>query len=340
MKMRESKTEKIIILNPYGKFLGYSGMSFVIRKDQKDLEKHRFFEVGEIVLQSGNSVSVGSLVSASFWGIDVLLLTSSGRPVGIIKSLDDDSHVKTRIAQYEALKNEKGKEIKKQIILGKIKSQKLLLQKYKLKIPNTNREALHTKYYFQQIGRTLGIEKRESFKAYDGNNNLLNLAYEILAWKIHRALLKAKLEPYLSFLHSLQHERPSLVWDIMELYRVWIDDFIIKYLRKNNLKFQKIYEEGRLGKKKGKIPRMYLMHTQTNQFIKELTEHFKTEIPVKRIKSRAKKQKLETLINEECIRLAQYIRNEKKGWIPRIIIPNQKTVKKHEKRKNNDNSNF
>jgi hypothetical protein len=30
---------------------------------------------------------------------------------------------------------------------------------------------------------------REGFMAYDGTNNIFNLAYEILAWKIHRALI-------------------------------------------------------------------------------------------------------------------------------------------------------
>ncbi len=38
--------------------------------------------------------------------------------------------------------------------------------------------------------------------AYDGVNNIFNLAYEMLQWKIHRAIIRAKMEPYLGFLHS------------------------------------------------------------------------------------------------------------------------------------------
>ena len=34
--------------------------------------------------------------------------------------------------------------------------------------------------------------------------NTFNLAYEVLSWKVHRALIKAKLEPYLGFLYSVQ----------------------------------------------------------------------------------------------------------------------------------------
>ena len=57
-------------------------------------------------------------------------------------------------------------------------------------------------------------QKRKKFKAYDGTNNIFNLAYEILSWKVHKAVIKAKLEPYLGFLHSVQYGKPSLVCDL------------------------------------------------------------------------------------------------------------------------------
>jgi hypothetical protein len=41
-------------------------------------------------------------------------------------------------------------------------------------------------------------------------NNLFNFNM-ILAWKVHRALISAKLELYLGFLLSLQFGKPSLV---------------------------------------------------------------------------------------------------------------------------------
>jgi CRISPR-associated protein Cas1 len=57
------------------------------------------------------------------------------------------------------------------------------------------------------------------------------LGYELLAWKVHRALINAKVEPYLGFLHSEQFGKPSLVCDFQELYRYLIDDFIIPYCK-------------------------------------------------------------------------------------------------------------
>jgi CRISPR/Cas system-associated endonuclease Cas1 len=83
--------------------------------------------------KSGNMVSSGALASCGFWGIDCLFLTQKGRPVAMLKSLDDDSHVFSRICQYEALNNGKGVQVAKQFVLSKIEGQNQVLRKYGLK---------------------------------------------------------------------------------------------------------------------------------------------------------------------------------------------------------------
>ncbi len=97
-------------------------------------------------------------------------------------------------------------------------------------------EAHNSKAYFSQIFKLfpekLRPETRETFNAYDGLNNVFNFAYYILECRVHKALLKAKLEPYLGFLHSVQHGKPSLVCDFQELYRYLIDDFLIERCQK------------------------------------------------------------------------------------------------------------
>ena len=93
-------------------------------------------------------------------------------------------------------------------------------------------------HYFEEVfklfPKKLRPEKRRGFHAYDGVNNLFNLAYRLLFWKCFRALSKAHLETYLGFVHSLVPERASLVCDFMELYRCLVDDFLIGFSR--NLK--------------------------------------------------------------------------------------------------------
>lgn len=95
---------------------------------------------------------------------------------------------------------------------------------------------------------------------------MLNLAYEVLGWKIHRALIKAKHEFFLGFLHSLQHGKPSLVCDFKELYRYLMDDFVIQYyhnLSKNDFIMK---TETVAIKRKGK--REYLNETKTRDMMK------------------------------------------------------------------------
>jgi CRISPR-associated protein Cas1 len=124
-----------IVLDDYGSYLGMEKGCFVVRDKHGESWKYPLFEseIGEVVLRSGNAVSTSALASMGFWGINVLILTQEGKPIAVLKSLDDDDHVKTRICQYEALKNGKGIEIAKAVVYAKIESQNLVLRKYGLR---------------------------------------------------------------------------------------------------------------------------------------------------------------------------------------------------------------
>jgi len=180
-------------------------------------------------------------------------------------------------------------------------------------------EGHHSENYFKQmfnlIPPSLKPESRKTWKAYDGINNLFNLGYEILSWNVQHALIKAKLECYLGFLHSIAKGKPSLICDFQELYRYLIDNFIIEYSRKLNRKDFTVKNEVLSANKKAK--REYLNDFQTNSFVKALNQHFETKIDIPRIR-KGKKQEIETLINEEALLFAEYLRNEKPSWNPRI----------------------
>jgi CRISPR-associated protein Cas1 len=185
-------------------------------------------------------------------------MTRKNRVVAVLKNLEDDSHVKTRLCQYEALSNGRGIAIAKQFLISKIEGQNSVLKKYGLKpldvdaryqIGNIQFESLESarkklvlieshnaKLYFNQIFKLfpekIRPEKRTGYKAYDGLNNVFNFAYYVLKCRVHKALLKAKLEPYLGFLHSVQYGKPSLVCDFQEIYRHLIDDYLIERCQK------------------------------------------------------------------------------------------------------------
>jgi CRISPR-associated protein Cas1 len=146
-------------------------------------------------------------------------------------------------------------------------------------------------------------------------NKLFNLAYEILAWKIHKALVRAKLEPYLGFLHSNQMAKLSLVCDFQELYRYLIDDFLINYCQRISKRDFKMKTESSSHENKSK--REYLTDSETKTLLSELNSFFETRVEVKRIRN-GEHQTLETLINEEALLFAKYLRGENQSWFPRV----------------------
>jgi len=71
------------------------------------------------------------------------------------------------------------------------------------------------------------------------------------------------------------------------------------------------------GQKKGK--REYLNEAETKEFTAKLNTYFEANVEIPRIKV-GERQTIETLINEEALLFAKYLRNEKRDWIPRAEI--------------------
>jgi len=182
-------------------------------------------------------------------------------------------------------------------------------------------EGKFTKKCFNQIFQLLpdGLrpEKRKKFKAYDGTNNIFNLVYELLSWKVHRAIIKAKLEPYLGFLHSVQYGKPSLVCDLQELYRYLVDNFVIQFCQTLRERDFTVKSESVSRKRKGK--REYLNDADTKRMMKGFEEYFKSKVEIPLIRH-GKQQRIETLINEEVLLFSKYLRGEKTNWVPRISL--------------------
>ena len=65
--------------------------------------------------------------------------------------------------------------------------------------------------------------------------------------------------------------------------------------------------------------REYLSNQQTRELLMKLNNLFELTVEVPRIKV-GKKQTIETLINEEALLLAKFIREERKTWILRVAI--------------------
>jgi CRISPR-associated protein Cas1 len=343
----KAKTQKIV-LNGHGSYLGMQKGCFYLKDREGNIKRYPMFEseIGEIIITSGNFISSSVLASCGFWNIPLTVMTKTFKPIAVLRSLDDDEHVKTRLAQYEAYKNGKAITTAKEIVLSKIESQNIILKEYSLRqidlmtfkakieslesknLTEVRRKLLPiegkaSEHYFAEIfkllPKNLRIEKRKSFKAYDGINNTFNLAYTILRYRVHSAILKAHLEPFLGFVHSEAHSKPSLVCDLMEIYRSLIDNFILEFSEtlkpKDFVLKTEWFSTNRLGK------RQVLNREKTKELTERLNDYFERKVEIPRIKH-GDKQTIETLINEEAMLLGKYLRSEIPQWKPRIAIPN------------------
>jgi CRISP-associated protein Cas1 len=332
-------------LSNYGSFLGRAEGCFEVREKTGETERYPHFkkEIGEAVLKSGSYVSVDALVDLALWNIDTYIVTRRNRVVALLKNVEDDSHVETRVSQYQAVVDEnKCVEIAKQFVIAKIQGEISVLKKYdldytknahylveveKLEFINlkqtrqklTGLEGRSAQEYFAKIFK-LFPEKirpttRETYRAYDGLNNVFNFAYYVLECRVHKALLKAKLEPYLGFLHSVQHGKPSLVCDFQELYRYLIDDFLVERCQKLRKKDFVLVTDFMMHLKMGK--KIHLKEYETDSLAEDLNVFFERMVAVERIKV-GKRQTIDTLISEEALLFAKYLRKERKEWTPRL----------------------
>jgi len=127
--------------------------------------------------------------------------------------------------------------------------------------------------------------------------------------------LKAKLEPYLGFLHSVKHGKPSLVCDFQELYRYLIDNFLVECCLKLRKKDFVLVTDFMIHLKMGK--KIHLKEYETDSLAEGLNAFFDRMVNVERIKV-GNRQTIDTLISEEALLFAKYLGNERKDWTPRI----------------------
>lgn len=327
-----------ILLKDFGYFLGINEESFKITKNGKTLKETPFWNTNEIVIATKNSVSVDALVWAALYNVDVVITLHNGKPLGVLHSIKDMQNVKTRLNQFRAYESMKGLEIAKNVLIQKVKNENDLLKHLNLKSyakhlkkPNlqdiknvhgkrvtqnirTRLNAIEehfSKHFYKQIfpmlPKWIRPRKRIRRNAIEPGNNLLNLSFEVLNWKIMKAILTSKLEPYLGFLHSIQHSKPSLVCDLVEPFRPYIIHFLIDYSKTLTSKdFQKHYVI------KDHYPRYFLEHKTAWNLIENLNKQlFESYIPMQRNRKHGKRMTFETFIDEYVSSVAAHLNTNK-----------------------------
>jgi len=100
-------------------------------------------------------------------------------------------------------------------------------------------EGVSSKIYFETLNlfipENMQFAKRSQHPALDVVNALLNYGYGILYGKVEGALIKAGIDPYVGVFHRDDYNRPVLVYDVIELYRVWVDYVVYSLVAQNSI---------------------------------------------------------------------------------------------------------
>lgn len=222
-------------------------------------------QVKSISLGKGARISSDAIMLAIEHEIDVLFIDPLGQPQGRVWSQRYGSIANIRKNQVFFGRSKQAVLWIKDIILQKMHNQTALLTTLKTKGSATTTlksnsiskieqlsekvttlegslvaqiadklrglEGNASKIYFNGIAHLIPesyfFEKRTRNPAQDMFNSLLNYALGMLYGKIEGALIKAGIDPYLGILHRNEYNRPVLVYDAIEPFRVWAEQVVV-----------------------------------------------------------------------------------------------------------------
>lgn len=257
-----------LIINTFGTALLKENDMFLV--ENKEVSKRiPPDKVKSIVISRGARISSDAALLAIDHEIDVMFVDNSGKPVGRLWSVKYGSISNIRRKQLDFIQKTAAVEWIKSIISEKLDNQIALLlslkedniafnrksenairhiEGFRKKVTALNSEFIRdiapnlrgwegasAKYYFELISGFLpekySFQGRTQHPATDMFNCLLNYGYGILYGKTEGALIKAGIDPYVGILHRDEYNRPVLVYDVIEKYRVWIDYVVISLCR-------------------------------------------------------------------------------------------------------------
>ena len=271
-----------LILNTFGVSLNRDNEGFVINTSEG---KQRIPAVGidSIQISRGAQITSDAVMLAIEHEIEVMFMDKAGKPIGRIWSPKYGSISTIRKGQLNFIYSHNAVDWIKEVLLKKIENQQALmllfnnddhpetdtekniarLEDYRNKIRTLDGDIVNdiapmlrgwegqaSRIYFSTINTFLPEQFRFNIRsqhpALDITNAFLNYGYGILYGRIEGALIKAGVDPYIGVLHRDDYNRPVLVYDIIEMYRIWVDYVVYTLLAQNVIteEFYSVREDG------------------------------------------------------------------------------------------------
>lgn len=196
--------------------------------------------------------------------IDVVFLDHFGDPYGRVWHSKLGSTTLIRRKQLELYNSEEGLDLAREWINRKLDNQISLLKKLKQTRPEKEEalrgaignieeqqsklgglkgtidevrqqilgiEGMSSKNYLESLSSIMPerfrFEGRSRDPAKDEFNCLLNYGYGVLYSRVEKACIIAGLDPYIGFMHTDNYNKKSLVFDLIEMYRTYVDETVV-----------------------------------------------------------------------------------------------------------------
>lgn len=263
-----------LVINSYGAFLQKSGDCFKIRTDERTAEIS-CQKVSAILISTAATITTDAIRLAMDNNIDIVFVDEFGNPFARIWHPKLGSTTLIRRKQLEISESEAGCQLALEWVKNKFNNQIDLLKQLRQTRPHRSAEITFyieqlsniasqldrlagnigdvrsailgiegtgARVYFEIISRLLPerfqFEGRSRNPAKDPFNALLNYAYGVLYSKVEKACIIAGLDPYLGFIHSDNYNKKSLVFDLIENYRIWADQLVVNLFAARKVKLE------------------------------------------------------------------------------------------------------
>ncbi len=253
-----------LIINTFGTSLSRDNEAFqIIHKDGKQRVPAQ--GISSIQISRGAQITSDAVILAIENEIEVLFMDKTGNPIGRIWSPKYGSVSTIRKGQLTFTFSKSAVGWIKEVVQKKIENQQALLlmmkvtddvtlakvqrairrlDDYRAKITKLEGEivsdiasnlrgweGIASNIYFEALNLFIPEQyrfaQRSQHPAMDVVNAMLNYGYGLLYARIEGILIRTGIDPYIGVMHRDDYNRPVLVYDIIELYRVWVDYVVV-----------------------------------------------------------------------------------------------------------------
>jgi len=261
-----------LVINTYGSYLRKKDNCFLIKNEDKVFEVSAK-KVDSIMVTTSAYISTDAIKFAMDNNIDFIFLDDFGDPYGRVWHAKLGSTTLIRRKQLEICEREEGLELAKGWVITKTENQIEFLEKLKRarekKEDELNTSIVRLKDIREKLNQLSGTleERRGSIMGLEGSagrayfdalsfimpdrfkfdgrsrmpakdefNCLLNYGYGVLYSMVEKACIIAGLDPYIGFLHTDNYNKKSLVFDLIEMFRILVDSTVVYLFSQRKVK--------------------------------------------------------------------------------------------------------